>query len=277
LIKKEKMKYWFIIHNLQAYSEHKDFIGREKKRAKKIEQVNKGDKIVYYAMGDSVIVGTFDVVGQKQEWLDDKHWKGPHICMKIRPRKLAKPPIYIKIYDLLKEIEPPLSIFPDGRFKGIKFKDRTAVEITKKDFRSIEKYIESYKPSNSMLFKGKANDENLGEPMDLEVMNYAPTSEQGVVALFAHFMGKIKGHQFVKIEFIRLGFPDACAIEREGNTYSRKYIEFEFKASKFREHIKRQEHNEIRCDYVVCWENDFPTCPVEVIELKSEIFRAKAM
>ncbi len=265
------MKYWFIIHCLSAYFEHKDFIGKEKKRAKKIESVNKGDRIVYYATGDSVVVGTFDVVSQKKEWQDDKYWKGPHICMKIKPRKLAKPPLFIKIHDLIKNVKPPLSIFPDGKFAAIKFKDRTAVEITERDFKAIEKYIKSYQPVDSMLFKGRANDENLGEPMDLEVMNYAPTSEQGVVALFSHFMGRIRGHQFVKIEFIRLGFPDACAIEREGNTYSRKYIEFEFKASKFREHIKRPDHREIKCDYVVCWENDFPTCPVEVIELRREI------
>lgn len=265
------MKYWFIIHSLPAYCEHKDFIGKEKKKARKIEHVNKGDKIAYYATGDSVVVGTFDVVGLKQEWLDDKQWKGPHICMKIKPRKLAKAPHYIRIHDLIREINPPLSIFPDRKFTGIKFKDRTAVEITAQDFRSLEKYIKSYKASAPPLFKGKSNDENLGAPMDLEVMNYAPSSEQGVVALFAHFMGKIRGHQFVKIEFIRLGFPDACAIEKIGNTHSRKYIEFEFKASKFREHIKKPAHKEIKCDYVVCWDNDFTTCPVEVIDLKEEI------
>lgn len=271
------MKYWFIIHSLQAYSQHPDFIGIKKSGAKKLEQVNKGDNIVYYATGDSVIIGTFNVISKKQEWPDDPYWKGPHICMKIKPRKVARQPLYIKIHDLIRDIKPALSIFPDRKFKGIKFKDRTAVEITEKDFHSIENYIKSYEPSDSLLFRGMANDENLGEPMDLEVMNYAPTSEQGVVALFSHFMGRIRGHQFVKIEFIRLGFPDACAIEKEGNTYSRKYIEFEFKASKFREHIKKPKHRDIKCDYVVCWENDFPTCPVEVIELKSEISKAKAV
>lgn len=117
-------------------------------------------------------------------------------------------------HDLIWDITPALSIFPDRKFNSIKFMGRTAVEITGRDFHSIEKYIKSYKPSESLLFSGKANDENLGEPMDLEVMNYAPTSEQGVVALFANFMGRIKGHQFVKIEFIRLGFPDTCAIEK---------------------------------------------------------------
>jgi hypothetical protein len=269
------MKNWFIIHDLQAYFAHKDFIGKEKRRAGKIEQVNKGDKIVYYATGDSVIIGTFDVIGKKQEWEDDKSWKGPQICMKIKPRKLARPPLYIKIHDLVKDTELPLSIFPDRKFVGIKFKDRTAVEITKRDFKSVEQYIKDYKTPQLSLFRGSANDENLGEPFDLEVMNYAPTSEQGVVALFSHFMGKIKKHEFVKIEFIRLGFPDACAIEKEGNSYARKYIEFEFRSSKFREHMKNPKHQLIKCDYVVCWENDYSTCPVEVIELKKEIVPSK--
>lgn len=71
------MKYWFIIHSLKAYCAHKDFIGKEKSKSKKIEKVNKGDKIVYYATGDSGVVVTFDVVSKKKEWADDSHWKGP--------------------------------------------------------------------------------------------------------------------------------------------------------------------------------------------------------
>ena len=51
------MKYWFIIHSLLAYDSHNDYIGKDKKRGRKIENVNKGDKIVYYATGDSVILG----------------------------------------------------------------------------------------------------------------------------------------------------------------------------------------------------------------------------
>jgi len=265
------MKYWLIIHSIEAYSQHNDFIGKDKKQAGKIDSIKKGDKIVYYATGDSVVVGTFDVISSKKEWVNDKYWKGPHICFKIRPRKLASRPHYIKIHNLINEIDPPLSIFQDRKFQPIKLKGRTAIEITKTDFFAIEKYIKTYVPKETSFFKKIVNDENLGEPIDLEVMNYAPTSEQGVVALFAYFMGNLKSHKFVKIEFIRLGFPDSCVIEKIGNKFARKYIEFEFKASKFREHIKNKEHREIKCDYVVCWENDFPTCPVEVIELKEEL------
>lgn len=192
------------------------------------------------------------------------------VCMKIKPRFVAKSPYYVPIHDLIKQIDPAISIFPEKKFLPIKFKDRTAVEILNEDFRGIEKFIKSYKPDIG-LFQGPPNDGNLGEPMDLGVLNYAPTSEQGVVALFVHFMDKLKDHKFVKIEFIRAGFPDACVIEKEGSLHNRKYVEFEFKASKFREHVKNHKHRTINCDYVVCWENDYYICPIKVIELKSEI------
>jgi len=84
-------------------------------------------------------------------------------------------------------------------------------------------------------------------------------------------MSRFRDHNFVKIEFIRAGFLDACVIEKEGNLYNRKYIEFEFKASKFKEHLKNKNHRTTKCDYVVCWKNDYYTCPIHVIELKSEI------
>jgi len=264
------MKYWFIIHSLEAYNEHPDFIGKEKNRSGKIEKVKKGDRIVYYATGDSVVVGTFDVIKGKEEWTNDKHWKGYMVCMKIKPRMIAKHPHYLPIHDLIEQIDPALSLFPNRKFVPIKFKDRTAVEINNKDFRGIEKLIKSYRPISN-LFQGAPNDGNLGKPMDLGVLNYAPTSEQGVVALFVHFMNKLKDHEFVKIEFIRAGFPDACVIEKEGNLYNRKYVEFEFESSKFREHVKNKNHRTIKCDYVVSWENDYYSCPIEVIELKSEI------
>jgi len=165
------MKYWFIIHSLPAYFAHSDFIGKEKKRAKKIEGVNKGDKIVYYATGDSVVVGTFDVIGKKQEWTDDPKWEGAHICMKIKPRKLAPQPLFIKIHDIVKNIEPPISIFPERKFIPIKFKDRTSVEISETDFRSIEKFIKEYKTLQKSLFQGPANDENLGAPQRFRNLN----------------------------------------------------------------------------------------------------------
>lgn len=171
------------------------------------------------------------------------------MVIKIKPRIVADEP-YIPMNELVEKISPPLSIFPQRKFLPIKFKDRTAVEKNRAGFAKIERFIKFYKPE-VRLFNGPANDGNLGEPMDLGVSNYAPTSEKRVVAFFVKFMDKMKDHKYVKIEFIRDGFPDASVIEKEGNLYSRKYVEFEFKASKFREHIKKKDHRTMKCDYFV--------------------------
>jgi hypothetical protein len=44
-------------------------------------------------------------------------------------------------------------------------------------------------------------------------------------------------------------------------------IEFEFKSSNFIRHG----HNPDECDVIVCWQNDWKNCPIEIIELKEEI------
>lgn len=238
------------IHSFDSYRQHNDYIRKEKKKAKKVEKIKKGDKIVYYATGDAIVVWTFDVV-RKEKWENDVHWPGPHMVMKIKPRVIAQEP-FIPMNKLVEKNIPRLNNFRKRKFVPIKFKDRTAVEINKSDFAKIERFIKFYRPELN-LFNGPANDGILREPKDLDVLNYAPTSEQGVVALFVHFMDKLINHKFVKIDFIRDGFPDACVIEKEGELYNRKYVEFEFKVSKFREHVKNKNHRTVKCDYVAYW------------------------
>jgi hypothetical protein len=52
-------------------------------------------------------------------------------------------------------------------------------------------------------------------------------------------------------------------------SWRRIAIEFELRSSNFRVHG----HNPRLCDLVVCWEHDWPACPVEVLELKSVMKR----
>ncbi|MFN3467172.1 MAG: hypothetical protein ACK4WF_05670, partial [Candidatus Brocadiales bacterium] len=59
--------------------------------------------------------------------------------------------------------------------------------------------------------------------------------------------------------------------------YVKKYIEFELWSSLFKEHIMNPKHKGKKCDYVVCWENDWEECPVPVIELRTEIPRIMKM
>ncbi len=68
------------------------------------------------------------------------------------------------------------------------------------------------------------------------------------------------------------GFPDCegkYLHDARRKLWAKARIEFEFRASNFREHG----HNQSECDIIVCWENDWPDCPLRVVELKREIMR----
>ena len=104
----------------------------------------------------------------------------------------------------------------------------------------------------------------VGEPMELKVMRWAPTNEMGVVALFIEFRRALG---FPIVEVIRTSFPDAAVFQASTKGYVRKYIEFEFKSSRYKSHLKSKR----KCHYVVCWEHDWKDCPVNVIELRDEI------
>ena len=265
------MNYYLIIHDVASFLQHPDWIGRKAKSVPAdFQSLRRNDGIVYYCKEDHVITGTFRVTSSPRIVPDDEDWPGPHVIVQIKTVAKARPPYYVPIKQMLQDLAKPLSIFPKGKLEGIKLRGRTFVPLTKADFDAITKYVRSHKPPKDLPFRGPSNDAGLGAPRDFGVMNYAPTSEQGVVALF---VGHMKELGFEKLEFVRQGFPDACAIEKSGTSYARKFIEFEYRSSGFRQHVSNPKHRDIRCDYVVCWEHDYLTCPVKVIELKTEMDR----
>jgi hypothetical protein len=111
-------------------------------------------------------------------------------------------------------------------------------------------------------------DESLlyGEPFSLEPMATAPTNEAGVMFLFATLAREL-GYVVIKVQ---KAFPDCEAFRRLGNgRWQRVRIEFEFNSRNFVLHG----HDVKGCELLVCWENDWQECPLEVIELK-RIFTA---
>ncbi len=67
------------------------------------------------------------------------------------------------------------------------------------------------------------------------------------------------------IEGLRTGFPDCEAVRQvDKGRFKKVRIEFEFKSRNFDNDVNG-------CDIVVCWEHNWPDCPLEVIELKTEI------
>jgi hypothetical protein len=105
-----------------------------------------------------------------------------------------------------------------------------------------------------------------GAPINFRGLRHAPINEQGVVFLF----GMVADDLGFLVEAVQGGFPDCEAkrcVDSKRNRWQRVRIEFEFCSSNFREHG----HDSTDCDMIVCWEHDWPGCPLEVIELRSVI------
>jgi len=103
----------------------------------------------------------------------------------------------------------------------------------------------------------------VGDLINFRGLVYAPTNEQGVVFLF----GKIAEDLNMYIEEIKTGYPDCIGRRFVGKGWERVAIEFEFQSSNFKQH----KHDPKDCNIIICWENDWKDCPLEVIELKTEI------
>jgi len=108
-----------------------------------------------------------------------------------------------------------------------------------------------------------------GDPIGFRALAHAPVNEQGVILAFgaiAHDLG-------YAVEAVAAAFPDCFAKRRVGEgRWESVRIEFEFRSRNFRDHG----HEPSGCDLIVCWEHDWPSCPLEVLELKSAIAAFKA-
>jgi hypothetical protein len=105
-----------------------------------------------------------------------------------------------------------------------------------------------------------------GSLINFRGLLHAPMNENGVVFLF----GMIAQELGYVVESITPGFPDCEAkrqVSRSGDTWERVRIEFEFESRAFLTHG----HDISNCDLIVCWEANWPDCPIEVLELKSAI------
>lgn len=104
-----------------------------------------------------------------------------------------------------------------------------------------------------------------GDPLNFRGLLHAPVNEQGVVFLFATLAAELG----FLVESLTIGFPDCEAKRRTGKAWERVRIEFEYESRNFREH----RHDPNGCDLVVCWEHNWPDCPLEVLELQTVVDR----
>ena len=100
-----------------------------------------------------------------------------------------------------------------------------------------------------------------GPPVVRLSLAHGPTNEAGVVFLF----GLLAAQQGFVVTRIQSEYPDCEAMyEVLPGVWQRVRIEFEYKSRNFLKH----HHDTDGCDVIVCWEHNWPECPLRVIELK---------
>lgn len=102
-------------------------------------------------------------------------------------------------------------------------------------------------------------------PQNFEGFLFHPSSEQEVVGLFVKLLPKLDIS--LNIEELRTEFPDCLAWKLTEEGVEKLKIEFELFSQNFLEHGHKVEG----CDLIVCWEDNWSSCPIDVLELKSEI------
>lgn len=105
-----------------------------------------------------------------------------------------------------------------------------------------------------------------GKTLNFRHFAYNPTYENEVVSIFSAVAGEL-GFEIITI---RDAFPDCKARRKSQNFRNRMrdcLIEFEFKSSDFVKH----KHPIDGCDLIICWVHDWLECPIEVINLNTEI------
>jgi hypothetical protein len=105
-----------------------------------------------------------------------------------------------------------------------------------------------------------------GAPISFRGLRHAPINEQGVVYLF----GMVSYELGFLVEAVHTAYPDCEAkrcVDRRRDRWQRVRVEFEYRSRNFLE----AGHDPAGCDVIVCWEHDWPDCPLEVVELRRVI------
>lgn len=107
---------------------------------------------------------------------------------------------------------------------------------------------------------------SFGDPLTHLPIVHAPTCENAVLFLF----GAMANDLGFKVRRMQAAFPDCLAVRRvRENQWEDVKIELELMSRNFAAHG----HDPKGCDLIVCWEHNWPECPLEVVELRKEIAR----
>ncbi len=137
-----EINYWFVVHDLKTYYQHPDMIrclikkpGSPEPRQSKFKNIEKGDKVVYYAAGDYVITGIYDVVSDMEHLIDDEYWD-ESVIYKIKPVLTPPQDYYLDFKKLILDSDLKFEMIPNTKRWGV-YLYLTCKEISGRDFSQI--------------------------------------------------------------------------------------------------------------------------------------------
>jgi hypothetical protein len=90
-----------------------------------------------------------------------------------------------------------------------------------------------------------------------------PATRDGVIFLF----GEAAEELALYVEEMRAAFPSCLARRFTGSGLGKVKIELEYRSADF----KKKGYDPAGCDIIICWENNWPDCPIEVLELEDRL------
>lgn len=105
-------------------------------------KIQKGDKIVYYATGDRIIVGTFEIISDIKYLEKDPYW-GEIMVFEIKPDVTLSPEKYLDFRSLLYDKDTKLQLFPDKKRWAYQLWGHSCRTISENDFNFIREKIKS--------------------------------------------------------------------------------------------------------------------------------------
>jgi hypothetical protein len=161
-------------------------------------------------------------------------------------------------------VNVPEGMLEYARQEGLEGEWEDVLKIVAASARTKEGDAPTFGPPKPVLKPLLINDRPIyGKPM-FAPFSFAPTNEQGVLFVFggvAHELG-------FSITRVQAGFPDVEAMREVGpNKCQPVKLELEYESKNFLLHM----HPLDGCDGIVCWINNWPECPLEVIELRKVV------
>ena len=162
------------------------------------------------------------------------------------------------------EVPAELARYAEAHGLGVEWAD--VLEMARNHRPHLHRREWTFKPAGVGCSYPRILDDRpvYGAAMLPQAMCFAPVNEMGVVYLFGAMGGKLG---FI-VTYVGTQYPDIEAFrEVEPGRWQRVRIEAEYQSRNFLQHF----HDPKDCDLIICWENNWPEAPMEVIALKEHV------